>query len=154
MDERQQEVEDRHLKTLASFVLRARRIEAHSLAADKVKLQKLSSGEITIEVVPSEQKTYLIQELPPEEVIESAAARVRPLIMQDDPTHHSKVMSALGYFTRNSEDEKLRSLVATISAEWRRIKPKGSDILGSSLQMQNAEGVESEILSDMELAFA
>jgi hypothetical protein len=147
-------VEDRHIATLSAFVLRARRVESHSLALDKVLLHKLSRMEMTYQFVASENQGYLIQVLPPEEQIESAAARVRPLLLQEEAVHYIKVLNALGYFAKESADEKLRNALAAIRSDWNRIKPRGKDILGASTQIEDADGNKSEFLSDTELAFA
>ncbi|TIH37373.1 hypothetical protein [Subtercola vilae] len=153
-DARKQQVEERHIATLSAFVLRARRVEAHSLAVDKALLQKLWRMEVTYQFVAAENQGYLIQVLPPEEQVESAAARVRPLILQEDSVHYIKVLNALGYFAKDSGDEKLRNALAAIRSDWNRIQPKGKNILGASTQIEDADGNKSEFLSDTELAFA
>jgi len=153
-DDRKLLVEDRHIATLSAFVLRARRVESHSLALDKVLLHKLSRMEMTYQFVASENQGYLVQVLPPEEQIESAAARVRPLLLQEEAVHYIKVLNALGYFAKESADEKLRNALVAIRADWNRIKPRGKDILGASTQIEDADGNKSEFLSDTELAFA
>ena len=152
MPDKQQNLKARHTATLESFVLRARRIEAHSLASDKHALHKLSTMEFKVEFRPQEGKSYIVQELPPEEQVESAAARVRPLILQSEPTHYSKVIKALGYFVR--DDPELSTAVKAIRKDWERIQPNGTNHLGSYTQIQNAEGEQSALLSDTELAFA
>jgi hypothetical protein len=155
MDEaHKQLVEGRHLATLSAFVLRARRIEAHSLAADKLALRKLSTMEMTLQFRPGEVHGFLLQTLPPEEQLESAAARVRPLILQDDDVHYAKVLKALGYFAKASPDETLRNAIAAIRSDWNRIQPKGKNILGAGTQIEDADGNKSKFLSDTELAFA
>lgn len=151
---RKQQLEERYLATLSAFVLRARRVEAHSLAADKKALHTLSQKQFTMQFKAGEEHGWLIQTLPPEEQLESAAARVRPLILQDDDVHYVKVLNALGYFAKDSPDDKLRAAIASIRSDWNRIQPKGKDILGSSTQIEDAEGNKSEFLSDTELGFA
>ena len=153
-DARKQQVEERHIAVISAFVLRARRVEAHSLAADKALLHKLSTMEMTYQFVAAENQGYLIQVLPPEEQVESAAARVRPLLLQEDGVHYIKVLNALGYFAKDSPDAKLRNSLAAIRSDWNRIQPKGKDILGASTQIEDADGNRSEFLSDTELAFA
>jgi hypothetical protein len=151
---RKQQVEESHIVVLSAFVLRARRVEAHSLAADEAALWKLFRKEMIIQFAPRENKSYLTQVLPPEEQVESAAARVRPLILQDDPVHYSKVMSALGYFSKDSPDKQLRDDVASVRSDWNRVQPRGKGILGAAVQIEDAEGNKSEFISDMELGFA
>lgn len=149
-----EEVIERHRRTLNAFVLRARRVEAHSLASDPEVLQKLASAEMKLEYVVQENQAYLRQSLPPEEQVESAAARVRPLILENDEVHYIKVMNALGYFARDSPDERLREAIAAIRTGWTRVQPRGTTVLGSSVQIEDPDGNRSDFLSDTELAFA
>ena len=44
-----------------------------------------------------DDRTFWVQQLPPEERLESLAARLRPLILDDDPIHHRKVFGAIGF---------------------------------------------------------
>lgn len=153
-DARKQRIEERHIAVISAFVLRARRVEAHSLAADKAVLHKLSTMQMTYQFDAAQNQGYLVQVLPPEEQVESAAARVRPLLLQEDIVHYIKVLNALGYFAKDSPDTKLRNALAEIRSDWNRIQPKGKDILGASTQIEDADGNKSEFLSDTELAFA
>lgn len=89
------------LRTVSRFVLRARLVEEHSLAADKSALEKhaawtmsfrviqnLATGERTLAMVPAP--------LLPTEQVESAAARVRPVFLFSDGVHYDRVLNALG----------------------------------------------------------
>lgn len=88
------------LRTVSRFVLRARLVQEHSLAADKDNLKKhaawtmsfrvvqnLATGERTVAMVPAP--------LLPTEQVESAAARVRPVFLFSDGVHYDKVLNAL-----------------------------------------------------------
>jgi hypothetical protein len=152
-DARKQQVEEGHRKTLSAFVLRARRVEAHSLAADRDALQKLASVEMKMQFRVGEEMAVLVQRFPPEEQVESAAARVRPLILQGDPVHFAQVMIALNYFSKDSDDDSLKEGVVAVKKKWSRIKPRGKDMLGSSTQIEDAAGNKSDFLSDNELGF-
>ncbi|HEX8509335.1 MAG TPA: hypothetical protein VF635_07545, partial [Propionibacteriaceae bacterium] len=69
---------------LEFFVLRARRVELHSLAADQEQIVRWATHQMTMEGTAS-GRTWLVQRLPREELLESLAARVRPFILQRDP---------------------------------------------------------------------
>lgn len=85
---------------IEGFILRARRVMAHSLINEQAELMmKLNSGEITI-VVSVDTKTgeeshRRQAEYPPEEALESLASRVRPLILDSEPIYYEKALNAL-----------------------------------------------------------
>lgn len=81
------------IEIVERFVLRARRIFAYSLCADEVGLANLADG-----AWYSTRKggiESISRLLPNEEVLESLAARVRPLLLQDDGVHYNAVLNAL-----------------------------------------------------------
>ncbi|MET7424970.1 hypothetical protein [Dactylosporangium sp. NPDC005555] len=140
---------------LAAFVPRARRVEAHSLAEDRDALLRLASMTFPAVLDRVTGVTTIIQQLPPEEVVESAAARVRPLILNEDPTFHAKVTSALGYLLRAaSAPQDVMDDLKGLRAEWAKIKPKGQDVRGYSLERSVAGSGVSERLADNVLGFA
>lgn len=118
--------EERHLKTLKSFVLRARRIRAHSLAKDAKLLTKLQNPQMKITHNPATGETKVSMELPPEEQVESAAARVRPLILNREDTYHAKVMNALMYFGQKAKlsDTGMETL-REMKRQWAATNPEG-----------------------------
>jgi hypothetical protein len=74
------------------FVLRARRVMAHSLVRDHSKvLNELASGTIQVHVqvnkATGEATHRFTMELPPEEAFESFAARLRPFTMRKEPVY-------------------------------------------------------------------
>jgi len=62
-------------------------------------------------------------------------------------------MNALSFFARDAGTE-LAGKIAALRGEWTRIQPRGTDVLGSSVQIQHPDGTRSDFLSDTELAFA
>lgn len=140
----------KQLEIISTFVLRARRIAAHSLAADVEGLRKLAQGEFRIEWDGDE--TYLVKSYPPEEQVESAAARVRPLLLQKESTYWSKVMNALGFFVR--DNPHAREHLARLKEGWRRVSEADGDS-GQMVQVIDAAtGTETALTSDMKLAYA
>lgn len=136
---------------LQPFVLRARRIAAHSLAADRNALRTFATGSMKIEFRPAEGKTFITQTMPPEEQLESAAARVRPLILQTDSTYLDKVLKAIAFLVR--EDDELARRTRLIRDDWKKLNnPKVA--AGSYARVMDERGIESDSLSDVELAHA
>ncbi|MGF6885981.1 hypothetical protein ABIA39_007506 [Nocardia sp. GAS34] len=83
-----------------AFVLRARRIGAHSLFRQRPDLmEKLSAGNFDVTVIPDPQTgkhTYRLRiEHPDEEALESLASRVRPVILSSEPIYYESVLRAL-----------------------------------------------------------
>jgi len=143
-----------HLTVLKSFVLRARRIRAHSLARDAGLLVKLHNPQFKVLFTPATGEMKVVLDLPPEEQIESAAARVRPLILNDEDTYHAKVMNALLYFGRKATlpDADMKVLRAW-KKEWAKVNPKGKSLGFYEVRMQKRGEAETRI-SDNSLAFS
>lgn len=132
-----------YLDTLHAFVRRARRIEAHSLQADRDQFIKWvhGSAQLTVENGAGE----LRYDVPPEEPFESLAARVRPLLLEQDGIHHSRVLAAIGVFGR--EDEEVMRAREVLKATWQRVT--GTNIVGFAI----SEAVDdAPLISDIDLA--
>ncbi len=106
---------ERHRETLAAFVVRCRRIEAHSLLIDKDQFLLWASGTAKAEMTGGAGS--LSFELPPEEPFESLATRCRPLLLEGEPVFYFKVFGALKAFLR--DDDELMATVDCIRAGWR-----------------------------------
>lgn len=115
--------EARYSATIAAFTLRARRIEEHSVLQDKERVLAWASVQWHFGARP-DGRMELVQELPDEEVFESAAARVRPILLQGDPVSHTKLIPALSYFLQDA-DEDIRKTLASLRADWKRLLPTG-----------------------------
>lgn len=148
------EPEEQHLNALKAFVLRARRIRAHSLAKDGRLLVTLQSPQFKVVVTPTTGETKVVVDLPPEEQIESAAARVRPLILNDEDTYHAKVMNALLFFGRKSNlSEREMQVLRRWKKEWASVNPKGKSLGFYEVRVQQPGKAEVRI-SDNALAFS
>ncbi len=106
----------RHRGRLGAFVVRARRVEAHSLAADWDALVALAGAPYVVTALGNGE-VHIRQECPAEEVVESAAARVRPLLLEDDACSYLKALAAVGYFCRELPHDT--AWIKTARAEWR-----------------------------------
>lgn len=88
------------LERLARFVLRARLVQEHSLAEDKLALERYAEWKVALTVTEDRQtgeRTVEMKRTPllPTEQVESAAARVRPLFLKRDGVHYTEVIAAL-----------------------------------------------------------
>ncbi|MFF0189058.1 hypothetical protein [Streptomyces sp. NPDC005244] len=137
---------------LEAFVVRARRVEEHSLAADWDALVRLA--EIQMRVVALDNGDLRIRhEYPAEEVVESAAARLRPILLEGDACYYQKALKALGYFCRTlpRDSEWLRSA----RSEWRtRVQPTTAEEAGYWVMVSNAATGEDHRLDRHRLAMA
>src|SRR5271165_1600706 len=92
------------IERLERFVLRARRVMAHSLIRDHMDLlQELADGTFKVKVMknpePGDREQRLLLELPPEEAFESFAARLRPFTIRDEPVYWELVLDAVADLT-------------------------------------------------------
>lgn len=134
---------------LAAFVVRARRVAKHSLARDEVWMRRLSRRMLQLDSVDG--KVFLTETMPPEEQLESLAARVRPLILQGETAHYAKALNALGFFVK--DDPQLRGIVAALRASWKSTG-EDPDSSGVFVQMVDPDGTPSRMTGDRELAYA
>ncbi len=114
------------LRTLSKFVLRARLVQEHSLAADKQLLVKHAAWTLSFNMVfntVTGEKSVEMKPAPllPTEQVESAAARVRPLFLKDDGVHYDKVLNALTELVSGSPAH--RKEVEAIRAKFREADP-------------------------------
>ncbi|MFG2402634.1 hypothetical protein [Streptomyces lydicus] len=148
--DREETADAGHRARLEAFVVRARRIEAHSLAQDRDALQRLANVEWNI--VSDGQKITVRQELPPEELVESAAARIRPLLLKGEHCHYDKALTAIAYFVR---DGSIPAQVKALRAQWReRVEEGGARAGGYQVTVHDpATGRQGE-MNDISLAHA
>lgn len=91
------------------FVLRARKVMAHSLVREHMDLlNELGSGTVKVRVLLNRNtgatEHRILMDLPPEEAFESFAARLRPFTMLKEPIYWEAVLDAIGELV--SEDTK------------------------------------------------
>ncbi|OZC83881.1 hypothetical protein CH254_23605 [Rhodococcus sp. 06-412-2C] len=155
------ELDELYSKYLIAFVLRARRVKAHSMYLDPEMVRRV--GEVEFRLERDSECVWLLQELPPEEVVESAAARLRPLILQDEDAHHGKMISALKRFLRGvtlpdvpgGPPTDSSVFLSKLKGEWAEFDSNGRIAQAYSVQSSRAsDGQTSEVLADNVLAFA
>lgn len=141
---------------LDAFVLRARRVRAHSLASDPDALEGLTKPKWHVVVDETTGAATVTRHLPPEESVESLAARVRPLILQRDPVHYGKVLNAVGLLLQGEPDAAdALAYVKWLRGQWSAINSDSDESRAYSIQKGrvDGEGPTSDI-SDNSLAFA
>lgn len=142
------------LRRLRAFVVRARRIREHSLAKDIDELKQLRNAAFKFRFSTKSDKIELINNLPPEEQVESAAARVRPLILNEELTYHAKAMGAVLYFARAGgiSDAGIGSL-RELKKSWASIAPHRKSLTSYEVRTVTTDGDEVAA-SDNALGFA
>jgi hypothetical protein len=138
-------------ETLNRFVLRARRIAAHSLTQDPVALRRHAEGLFNGTLDMSGNMT-ITQDLPEnEEAFESLAARLRPLIVSSESIYYEKVLSALQQSASDEDQESIEQL----RAAWSAANIQGSEVQAFLLQQSNLDGSGATgFVSDTQLAAA
>ncbi len=137
---------------LEAFVVRARRVEAHSLAEDWDALVALAGAPYTVTAL-GDGEARIRQEYPAEETIESAAARIRPILLKGDACSYLTALSAVGYFCRAIPDDTAWMKVAR--TEWlARTEPKGTELTGYQVMIGNAATGHTAELDAHRLAIA
>ena len=146
--------EERYVRVVKAFILRARRIRAHSLAQDAKLLVELQHPRFTVHMDATTGATRVTTALPPEEQVESAAARVRPLILNGEDTYHGTVMKALSYFVNKAGlTGDITGTLAALKQQWSQIDPHGKEGGHYEVRVQKGDEAESRI-NDNALAFS
>lgn len=137
-------------EAVQQFVLRARRIAAHSLAQPPEQLTKLAH-EVLSGTIDFTGMLTTVQTLPDEETLESLIARVRPLTVQSEPIHHAKVLEAIVTLigTKNPE---LTATIDSLRAQWEQTELQGVQVQTYAMQTMDPDGNATEPISDTQLA--
>ena len=144
-------VADQSVAVIEGFIIRARRVAAHSLASDPEVLRNLSRGLFTVTVEPG-GLTRIRTTFPPEEQMESLAARVRPVILDRDPIYLQKVLNALSYLVRELPDYLL--VCQQLKDRWKKVDPRDGQLAGYLVQHVDTSEGTSSTASDSVLALA
>lgn|GEM_PF-1013757 len=144
-------------RTLNRFVLRARRIEAHSLASNRQALSSLSEFTLTGHI-KLDGTMEMRRSLPDEEAFESLAARVRPVLVKTESVHHRRVLDAIQSAleaTGTEIPEHLQVRLAGLQQDWSKFDLDSSNVLRFAMQSSKADGSETTPqVSDTQLAAA
>ncbi|MGY1845883.1 hypothetical protein [Blastococcus sp. SYSU DS1021] len=144
-------------RTLNRFVLRARRIEAHSLARDRESLSALRdfslAGRLQLDGTMEMRRA-----LPDEEAFESLAARVRPVLVKSESVFQAKVLEAIqAAIDASAVDVPADLLIqfTNLKREWSQFDLDGTNVLRFAVQSSRTDGSDvTPQVSDTQLAAA
>lgn len=142
-----------HRATVEAFILRARRVAQHSLAADQKALLALAQGSMTLEFDHSTGKQFLTRPVPDEETTESAAARVRPILLNSEPVYWGETLKALSYLGHGKldfSDEAVRDLREI----WKKVQPPAGKARAYYVQVQKEDAPKPTAATDNALGLA
>ena len=143
-------------ETLRRFVLRARRVQAHSLVQSWDKLLYHAGGEFHVQIDAS-GRTSITRRLPSdEEVFESLASRVRPLTVKSEPVYYVKVFDAIDRALSNADvDESHRARLGELRGSWEAAEIQGTQTQAYAVQSARIDGTDAtNLVSDTQLAAA
>lgn len=147
------ELDRLHNQRLKAFVLRARRVVAHSLYQDFDELVRI--GTVRLRIEKDNEGIRVTQKLPPEEVVESAAARVRPLLLNDEDSYHQNALKAIGWMLRGIENDEVNNVLKGLKQGWSEFDSKGRAAQAYTVQRHHIDEPEPlPALTDTVLAFA
>lgn len=116
-------------------------MRAHSLLSDMTTFNALLKTEWHVSIDPATRATSVMRRIPPEESIESLAARVRPLILQNDPVHHGKVLNALGFLLKDIDGlVEAKAYVEWLRKRWGSSDASSNEINAYSIQKARVDG--------------
>lgn len=146
-------------RTLQKFALRARRIAAHSLAADRERLTETANLKMAVQI-RLDDRVELRRELPDEETFESLAARLRPVLINSESVHYQKVLTALETTLEQPAQDTddlaaIRTEVQRLRVAWSRHDESKPTLHRYAVQRAKVDGTESTPqVSDSQLALA
>lgn len=143
-------------ETLRRFVLRARRVQAHSMVQDWDDLLRHARGSFDGRLELSGQMTITRRLPPDEEVFESLASRVRPLTVRSEPVFYVKVFDAIERVIGNADvNEAFWPRIRGLRGAWEASEIQGTQVQGYAMQSARLDGTEStNTVSDTQLAAA
>lgn len=139
-------------EVIERFVIRARRVKAHSLIQDG-SVEKYAKTQMTISFsMTTGAATIKDVVVPDEEVFESLTTRLRPFIVQSEPIYLPNVFAAIRSFvpadTLGEKDENLERALASAEQRFRE-----QDVKTYAIQLLDEEGnPESGYVSDAVMA--
>lgn len=116
---------ERSTNTVAAFALRARRVAAHSLVQDAAMLDRIAGGGFVVR--RKDGALSMERALPKEELLESLAARVRPLTLQSEGIHYTKVFKSLAVLLDHHGANEHLDWTNRLKSEWKSVDPKSDN---------------------------
>ncbi|WP_432624787.1 hypothetical protein [Bifidobacterium sp.] len=133
---------------LYRFVVRARRVEAHSMVRDH-SVEKYVNPSMRVEYKEG-QPVRIKYIMPDQEIFESLAARTRPCILASEPIYLDKVFSSIDSLLDERQlDEKSSDLLNACRTGFENLRDKNGG-MSYSVQIYDKDGSpESEAMSDL-----
>ncbi|MCR2792734.1 hypothetical protein NQ156_06615 [Microbacterium sp. zg.Y625] len=146
---------DDHEK-LRRFVLRARRVQAHSIVQNWDELLRHAQGSFDGHIDVTGRMTITRRLPADEEVFESLASRVRPLTVKSEPVYYVKVFDAIEHLIREADvDDVLRARLQELRRAWDASEIQGTQVQAYSVQSARIDGSDAtNKVSDTQLAAA
>jgi hypothetical protein len=143
-------------ETLERFILRARRIAAHSMVQDWDELLYHAGGEFK-GYVDQSGRMSITRRLPEnEEIFESLASRLRPLTIQSEPIYYTKVFDAVERLLASVDvPESDRVRLQELRRAWEAAEIQGTQTQAYAVQSARIDGTDAtNMVSDTQLAAA
>lgn len=133
---------------LYRFVVRARRVEAHSMVRDH-SVEKYVNPSMRVEYKEG-QPVRIKYIMPDQEIFESLAARTKPCILASEPIYLDKVFSSINSLLNGRQlDEKSSDLLNACRTGFENLRDKNGGT-SYSVQIYDKDGSpESEAMSDL-----
>jgi hypothetical protein len=148
---------DRNVAVLEAFVLRARRVMEHSLIRHQRPLMSdLYKGNFTVSMIGNIETgefrpDSMRQALPAEELFESLAARMRPLILPTEPTiYYQRVFDAIEALVPAERLSELIEPIAWWRDDWKMVADRTPGNPPQAFMVITEDGQAT----DWELAYA
>lgn len=131
-------------EALRRFILRARRVQMHSLVQDWEGLLRYTRSLFNGHLDVSGRMT-LSRDLPKdEELFESLVARLRPLTLKSEPVYYGVVFKALERVLDAADvDEGHRSRLESLRSAWDAAEIQGTQVQGYAIQSARKDGMDA-----------
>jgi len=131
------------IEILKMFVIRGRRIRAHSLVAgDAEPVRSLARSSVGVSVGLENESSFTTSLPPEEEQFESLAARIRPLILASEPIYYKKVLGAVRRLLDEADGvtNQMHQDLDRLAERWARVDPEDGELQAWSMWTQKSGG--------------
>jgi len=146
------DLDEMHRAVGTRFVVRARRIAAHSMFRDEARLRAYVMGEMTAQFrKETDEMIGLRSPVPEEEALESLAARLRPVLLKKDGVLLSTVIRSVQHFARKTGNDTMREHLELTRTDFLELT-SSSGLSAFAVQIQRGAGADVAQLTDLQLA--
>ena len=141
---------------LARFVVRLRRVAAHSLAQDKDAIRFYANGTLKFQV--ADEEATMIHPIPPQESLESLGARVRPILLDGEAVSFRNGIDSLGFLLHQSgadfDKDQAKRICKDFKKSWQSLLERHRDVNDPIVRMVDPDDQVLHEHSWRELAWA